>query len=422
MLVAVGLNHQTSPVALRERVAFAREQVAPAVAALRAEPGIEEVALLSTCNRTELYCSVASDRRGRPRAFLAESQGVEPGQIDEYLYQHEDGAAVRHLYRVAAGLDSAVLGEPQILGQVKEAYQLSRGAGGLGPSLERLFQNGFSVAKRIRTETRIGASPVSVAYAGVRLATRVFGDLSRITALLVGAGDTIELSARHLAQSGVRRMLVANRTYANAETLAAEFDAQPLRLADLPRHLAEADLVICSTASREPILTRDQVAAALVERRRRPMLLIDLAVPRDIEASVATLDDIFLYGVDDLAQVVNDSLRSRQEAAQEAELIVDLQVEHYLDWWRAYHGHGALKHLRELATRERDGLLARARSELGHGRDPDEVLARFAHALTNKLLHVPSANLRNAALRGDQELLRAAERLFAGQSRTDPDA
>ena len=419
-LVALGLNHQTAPVALRERVAFSREALPDALRALRQIPGVSEAALISTCNRSEIYAVLEPGAQAGAREFLARAHGLAAQNLDEFLYCHEDGAAVRHLYRVASGLDSMVLGEPQVLGQVKEAYQCARAAGALGPALERLFQSSFAVAKRVRTDTRIGASPVSVAYAAVRLASRVFGDFRRVTALLVGAGDTIELAARHLNDSGIGRLVVANRTYANAEALAQTFGAQPLRLAELGRHLAEADLVVCSTASRTPIITREQVEAALELRRRRPMLFIDLAVPRDVEATVAELPDVFLYGIDDLGDVIADSLRSRQEAAREGELIVDLQLEHYLSWWRGYDRHGALKKLREHAERERDAIVARARAELAHGRAPGEVMDRLAHALTNKLLHLPSINLRAAALRGDAELLRAAERLFGESTSEEP--
>ena len=308
-LLALGLNHQTSPVALRERVAFAPDALAPALESLRQRHGVGEAAIVSTCNRTELYCHAPAGSNEALSAFLAEAGGLGLSQLHEYLYLHEGDAAVRHLYRVAAGLDSMVLGEPQILGQVKQAYQVARSAGALGPALERLFQSSFAVAKRVRTDTRIGASPVSVAYAAVRLAERVFGKLERYTALLIGAGDTIELCARHLQQSGLRRMLVANRTVANAESLAAQFQGQALRLADVPQRLAETDLVIASTASRNPVLTRAMVEAALAQRRRRPMLLIDLAVPRDIEPTVSGLEDVFLYGIDDLAQVVAEGQR-----------------------------------------------------------------------------------------------------------------
>ena len=255
-LLALGLNHQSAPVALRERVAYARADALVALAQLRALPGVREAAIVSTCNRTELYCNVEGEGEARVRDWLTRDRGIAAQQLDEFLYRHEDAGAVRHLYRVATGLDSMVLGEPQILGQVKEAYHIGREAGSVRSALERLFQSAFAVAKRVRTDTRIGANPVSVAFAAVRLAQQVFADLRKCTVLTIGAGDTIELVARHLVQSGVGRMLVANRTLANAEALAERHDAQPIALADLSRHLHEADVVIASTASRDPVVSR----------------------------------------------------------------------------------------------------------------------------------------------------------------------
>lgn len=415
-LIALGLNHQTAPVALRERVAFSREEALAALAELHAEPGVQEAAILSTCNRTEIYCAVEATHRDVVRAWLDRRPGLGSASLEEFTYRYEDADAVRHLYRVATGLDSLLLGEPQILGQVKEAYHWAREAGTLRTTLERLFQNTFAVAKRVRTETRIGAHPVSVAFAAVRLAQQVFADLRQTCVLLIGAGDTIELVARHLAQSGVGRILLANRTLANAEALAARYGAQPLTLADLPRHLHEADVVIASTASREPVVTRAMVAEALKARRRKPMLLLDLAVPRDIEGDVAALDDVYLYTVDNLGAVIEENLRSRREAAREAEAIIDLQVEHYMEWSRALDGHGPLRALRAAGERSRDAALARAREFLAAGKPPEAALAFLATALTNRLLHAPTANLRAAAVRGDRELLRAAERLFQGAS------
>jgi glutamyl-tRNA reductase len=412
-LIVLGLNHQTAPVSLRERVAFDRETVPPALQALRGVDGVQEVAILSTCNRIELYANVREGREAAIIEWLHAHHGLTPPTLDEFLYRHEGPAAVRHLFRVATGLDSLVLGEPQILGQVKEAYHLARTAGTLASPLDRLFQNTFAVAKRVRTDTRIGANPVSVAFAAVRLAQHVFADLGRSTVLLVGAGDTIELAARHLVESGVNRMLVANRTLANAESLAVRFGAQAMPLAEIPGRLAEADVVIASTASREPIITRAQVAAALKARRRRPMLILDLAVPRDVEASTAELDHVFVYTVDDLTGVIEENLRSRREAAREAEAIIDLQVGHFMDWCRGLDGQGTLRAVRAGAERQRDAVLARARQMLEHGKPADEALAYLANTLTNKLIHAPSANLRAAALRGDADLLRAAERLFA---------
>jgi glutamyl-tRNA reductase len=305
-----------------------------------------------------------------------------------------------------------VLGEPQILGQVKDAYQAARSAGTLRSSMERLLQQTFAVAKRVRTDTRIGANPVSVAYTAVRLAEKLFANLSDACVLLIGAGETIELAARHLADSKVRRLIIANRSLENAQKLAANFSAYAIALGDLPKHLAEADIVISSTASREPILTRAMIEKAIEARRRRPMFLVDIAVPRDIEAGVAELDDVFLYTIDDLRRVIDENLRSRQAAAREAEALIDLQVEHYVAWRHALHTQNPLMHLRRDAEQHRDAVLTRAQQMLANGRDPQQALEFLANTLTNKLLHAPSASLRDAALRGDTELLRAATRLF----------
>jgi glutamyl-tRNA reductase len=411
-LLALGLNHQTAPVALRERVAIAPEAVLRALSELLAEPGVEEAALLSTCNRTEIYCQVEPGAEAAPARWLARHHGLGVEQLASYTYQHHDSDAVRHLFRVATGLDSMVLGEPQILGQVKEAYQQARAAQGLKAPLERLFQQGFAVAKRVRTDTRIGAHPVSVAFAAVRLAQNVFAALDQATVLLIGAGDTIELAARHLVDQKVKRLLVANRTLEHAQALASRFGGYALPLEELDRHLADADIVISATASREPVLRRAALERALKQRRHRPMFLLDLAVPRDIEPSASQLEDVYLYTVDDLEQVIEDNRRSRREAAEQAEAIIELQVEHYLQWWRASVKQDTLRQLRRQGESERDQVLARAREMLAQGRSPQQALDYLAHTLTNKLLHAPSANLRAAAMRGDQDLLHAAARLF----------
>jgi glutamyl-tRNA reductase len=419
-LIALGLNHQTAPLALRERVAFDAAALPAALAALRAQPGVSEAALVSTCNRTEIYAEVDPGGEDAPARWLARSQGLEDSALEAYLYRHTDADAVRHLFRVATGLDSMVLGEPQILGQVKEAWQAARAAGSLGNPLDRLFQLGFAVAKRVRTDTRIGAHPVSVAYAAVRLARQVFARLDQASVLLVGAGDTIELAAKHLADAKVQRLLVANRTLEHAQALAARHGGVALPLSELPRHLAEADIVISATASRAPVISRDDVAAALAARRHRPMFLLDLAVPRDIAPEVGTLADAYLYTVDDLEQVIEDNRASRREAAQQAEAIIELQVEHYLAWWRAQGRQDALRRLRADGEAARELALARARQELAQGATPDEVLQRLAHQLTNRLLHAPSSALRQAALDGDAELLRAAERIYGSQDEPGP--
>ena len=410
-LVALGLNHLTAPLDLREKVAFAPESTAQALSDLARQPGVNEALILSTCNRTELYVEVASGAETVPQRWLLDHHQLTERRIDEFLYRHEDNAAVRHLFRVATGLDSMVLGEPQILGQVKDAYQAARAVGTLHTPMERLLQQTFAVAKRVRTDTRIGANPVSVAFTAVRLAERLFANLNDACVLLIGAGETIELAARHLSESRVRRLIVANRSLENAQALAGRFGAYAIALADLPQHLAEADIVITSTASREPVLNRSMVEDAILARRHKPMFLVDIAVPRDIAADVAEVDDVFLYTIDDLKQVIDDNLRSRQIAAGEAEAIIELQVEHYLAWRRALDVHNPLTGLRSAAENQRAAALEKARQLLASGRTPEQALEFLAHSLTNKLLHAPSANLRAAALRGDVELLRAAEQL-----------
>ncbi|HVI25950.1 MAG TPA: glutamyl-tRNA reductase [Xanthomonadaceae bacterium] len=409
-LFALGLNHQTAPVHLRERVAFAEPALPQALAAIRALPGVQEAALLSTCNRTELYAIADGDGRALAEWLAAHADAGD--DLHAYLYHHRDEDAARHLFRVATGLDSLVLGEPQILGQVKQAWAAARGAGALGNQLDRLFQQAFVTAKRARTDTRIGANPVSVASAAVRLAQESFARPQDSVVLLVGAGETIELVARHLVQAQVKRLLIANRTLSHAQDLASRHGGVALPLTELDRHLGEADIVFSATASREPILRRAQVAAALASRKHRPMLLLDLAVPRDIAPDVAQLGDAFLYTVDDLEKVVEDNRRSRREAADAAEAIVDLQVARFRESLLASRHAEPLRRLRAHGEHARDTVLARARQQLARGHDPQAVLDFLAHTLTNRLLHAPTAALRQAAMQGDADLVRAAEKLF----------
>ncbi|RRU09048.1 glutamyl-tRNA reductase [Stenotrophomonas sp. 278] len=405
-LWVLGLNHQTAPVELRERASFGGDALPRALASLRDTPQVAEAVLLSTCNRTELYAVAES---GDALAQWLESHA---GQLQGYLYQHADADAVRHLFRVATGLDSMVLGEPQILGQVKDAWAVARDNGLLGQRLDRLFQQTFSVAKRARTDTRVGANPISVASTAVRLAQNSFARLEDSTVLLVGAGETIELAARHLSEGRVRRLLIANRTLAHAQELASRHGGVALPLTELERHLGEADVVFSATAAREPVITRTQVAAALKTRKHKPMLLFDLAVPRDIEATVGELQDAFLYTVDDLERAVEDNRRSRREAAAEAEAIIELQVARFVETLQASAHQAPLRQLRAYGEATRTEMLDKARQQLANGKSPEEVLELLAHGLTNRLLHPPTAALRAAALSGDTELTRAAERLF----------
>ncbi|MCF5944266.1 glutamyl-tRNA reductase, partial [Xanthomonas perforans] len=361
-LWVLGLNHQTAPVDLRERAAFAGDALPRALESLRALPQVSEAALLATCNRTELY-AMADEAHSLVNWLETHAPG-----LSGHLYQHREAEAVRHLFRVATGLDSMVLGEPQILGQVKDAWAVARAHGALGSGLDRLFQQTFSVAKRARTDTRVGANPVSVASTAVRLAQDSFARLNESTVLLIGAGETIELAAKHLSEGRVRRLLIANRTLAHAQTLASQHGGFALPLTDLERHLAEADVVFSATAAREPLVTRAQVEQALRTRKRKPMLLFDLAVPRDIEASVGELSDAYLYTVDDLERAVEDNRRGRREAADQAEAIIDLQVARYVETLQATARQAPLKRLRAFGDSTRDELLAKARQQLHNGK------------------------------------------------------
>ena len=409
-LFVLGINHQTAPVSLRERVAFAGDAIPAALDAMRGLPSVQEVALLSTCNRTELYA--VADDDGRALGDWLATHPDDAGDLHAYLYKHAEADAVRHLFRVATGLDSLVLGEPQILGQVKDAWAKARATGSLGNQLDRLFQHAFATAKRARTDTRIGANPVSVASTAVRLAQESFARLEDSTVLLIGAGETIELAARHLVQAKAKRLLIANRTLAHAQELATRHGGYALALAELDRHLAEADVVISATAARDPVVHKAQVAAALASRRHRPMLLLDLAVPRDIAADVAELKDVFLYTVDDLERAIEDNRRSRREAAAEAEAIVEVQVARFMETLAASSRTEPLKRLRSHGEAAKADALAKARQQLAAGTDPEAVLDFLAHALTNKLLHAPTVALREAALSGNAELARAADKLF----------
>jgi glutamyl-tRNA reductase len=407
-----GINHRSAPISLRERVAFSDADLPAALRDLRATCGVLEAAILSTCNRTELYCVVDVADNVAPVDWLLTHHGAAAHDLRPFLYHHPETEAVRHALRVACGLDSMVLGEPQILGQLKTAYQAASDGGTAGRVLNKLFQHAFHVAKKVRTDTAIGNSPVSVAFAAVRLAQQIHGDLHACTALLIGAGDTVELAAHHLTRQRLGRLLIANRTLERAQGLASRFGGYAMPLADLPRHLAEADIVISSTAARLPVLSRATVAAALQARRHRPMFLVDLAVPRDIEPAVAGLEDTYLYTIDDLQSVITENLRSRQAAALQAQEIIDLETHRFLEWTQQHDAVELLRQLRGRAETVRDELLAKAQQHLQQGTLPTEVLQQLASALTNRLLHAPTVVLKDAGIDGRDDLLRAAAELF----------
>lgn len=411
-LLTLGLNHTTAPVAIRERLAFGPDIVVGALRSLCALNPINEGVILSTCNRTELYCRSSSDFSDALIAWVSEFHGLVPEDIAPYLYQHTDTAAVRHLLRVASGLDSLVLGEPQILGQVKAAFQTARDAGATGKVLSRLFQHSFGTAKQVRTDTAIGNSPVSVAFAAVSLARQIFTELSEQTALLIGAGETVELAARHLNQHGLGHMIVANRTVQAAHDLAEQFDGFAIGLTEIQNHLADADIVISSTASPLPVLGKGAVERALKRRKHRPIFMVDIAVPRDIEPEVSELSDIYLYTVDDLREVIQEGVQSRRDAAAKADELIAFQVDEFMSWLRSLDAVHLIQDYRKHGEEVRDRVLIKAKRQLLAGRPPEEVLEFLANTLTNKLLHTPSAQLLEAGREGQRDLLDAANALF----------
>ncbi len=411
-LLTIGLNHNTAPLALREAVAFTEPQLPEGLQTLTALPGIEEGAILSTCNRTEIYAVAEGDTAPPLGDWLCRQRKLESSRLTPYLYTHSGRDSVRHTLRVAAGLDSMILGEPQILGQMKQAYHKARVAHTAGPLLSRMFQHAFSVAKLVRSSTSIGANPVSVAYAAVRLAQQIFSDFGSRTAMLIGAGDTIELAARHLHDNGMGRMIFANRSIERAQLLASQYHGYAIRLDEIDKHLAEADMVISATGSEQLILPIAAVRQALQLRKRRPMFLVDLAVPRDIDPAVTELEDAYLYTVDDLRNVIEDNLRSRREAATAAEAIISERTEEFMAWMHSRSATGTINSLRRQAERERDAVLERARRLLAQGKPIDEVLDYIGSTLTNKLMHAPTSRLRQAGPEEQRRLLETTRRLF----------
>ncbi|MCC2638152.1 MAG: glutamyl-tRNA reductase [Moraxellaceae bacterium] len=399
-LLALGINHKTASLDLREKVAFTPDTLADALRAALREAGVNEIAILSTCNRTEFYGQVEGACGESLLAWLAQSRQLPLGEISGCVYQYENEEAVRHMMRVAAGLDSMVLGEPQILGQLKDAYMQAAAAGTLGPALERLFQATFSAAKQVRTDTAIGANPVSVAFAAVQLGRQIFADLRDTEALLIGAGEMIELVGKHLYEQGVTKITVANRTLSRGFELAQKFNGRAISLEDIPEALVTTDIVISSTASPLPILGKGMVERALKKRRHKPVFMVDIAVPRDIEPEVAELDDVYLYSVDDLQSVVEVNLRSRQEAAVAAENIVTARAAQFMTQKREQGAAGLVVAYRHRVEVLRAQEVERALAALRKGQAPEEALERLSRTLANKLLHAPSIAIKKAAADG----------------------
>lgn len=415
-LLTVGLNHHTAPLSIREAVAFPAEQFASALDDFLRLPQIREGAILSTCNRTELYAIVDDEAShaddGGLREWLCRQRGLEPETLSGCFYVHHGREVVRHSMRVASGLDSMILGEPQILGQMKDAYRSAQAARGAGPLLTRLFEHSFTVAKAVRSRTDIGANPVSVAYAGVSLARQIFTDVSASSAMMIGAGETIELTARYLAEIGVSRMIFANRSLERAQELATHYHGYAVALEDIPLHLAEADLLISSTAAPGYLVRAKELKTALKRRRRKPMFVLDLAVPRDIEPASAKFEDIYLYSVDDLQSVIDDNKRSRAAAAEQADQIIASRIDEYLEWVDSRQATDTIRAMRDAAENRRAEVMAQARRRLARGDDVEAVLEFASRRLTNKLMHEPSAALRKAVGARQQRLLGPARELF----------
>lgn len=409
-LFAFGINHQTAPLAIREQVAFHAESMEQALRDLVSHSPVKEAAILSTCNRTEIYCN--TQQPDSAIHWLADFHKLKPQVIEPYLYTLPQDEAVKHAFRVASGLDSMVLGEAQILGQMKQAVRSAEQAGTLGLLLHKLFQRTFSVAKEVRTSTEIGASSVSMAAASVRLAERIFPSLHEQNILFIGAGEMIELCATHFAAQKPRHITVANRTLERARQLSIRFNGTAITLNDLPEHLAEADIVITSTASPLPILGKGMVERAIKVRRHKPIFMVDLAVPRDIEAEVGDLDDVFLYTVDDLSHVVQDGIGSRQAAVVQAEAIIDSSVDSFMHWMESRELVPTIRALRDHAERFRRHEIERAQKLLAKGEDPQQVIEALSRALTNKFLHIPSHALNHVTSEERDELVALLTRLY----------
>jgi len=423
-LLTLGLNHTTAPLAVRERVAFVPEEVCMTIGRLReklSEPAggrVSEAAIVSTCNRTELYCAADEPERAQLalQEFVAAEKQLSLDELQRHTYVLPQASAVRHAFRVASGLDSMVLGEPQILGQMKQAEKLARSAGGLGLMLNHLFQRTFAVAKEVRTTTEIGTQSVSMAAAAVRVAQRIFGNLSGEHILFVGAGEMVELTATHFAAQHPKSITVANRTLERAQALAHRFHANAVKLSELPDTIARYDIVVSCTASSLPIIGLGMIERAIKSRRRKPMFIVDLAVPRDVEPEVSRLDDVYVHTVDDLGRIVQTGSESRQAAVAQAEAIIESRVRDFEEWIKARRAVPVIQDLRTRADALRRRELERALKQLARGEAPESVVEHLSQALTNKFLHDPMSTLREAGDDAEHARLQALLARFYSHS------
>jgi len=412
-LLSLGINHQTAPVDIREKVAFAPDAMGKALVELQELAAVNETVIVSTCNRTEIYCDTSSNSGDAISNWLSNFHGMSSEALSPYLYQHTDQEVARHLFRVASGLDSMVLGEPQILGQLKQSFDQARIGNSIDAILGRLFQHSFNVAKRVRTDTEIGSHPVSVAFTAVNLSKQIFGNLDELQALLIGAGETIELVARHLRSQKIGSMVIANRSLKNAAQLAKEVDALAVQISDVPEQLVDADIVISSTASQLPILGKGATESALKQRKRRPIFMVDLAVPRDIESQVGELEDIYLYTVDDLMHVIDKNQRTRELAAEAAQEIINLEVTNFEQWLRTHQSADQIRQLRDNAEVIKQQCIERVLTQFQKDNDAEKALLRLANTLTNKMLHGPTIEMRKALKSDDQATIRFIQSLIS---------
>lgn len=411
-LFVLGISHQTAPVAIRERLAFTRDELPEALRELRRRPGVRECAILSTCNRTELYLEGNNNTAETAVDWLHRWHRLAPAELHSHLYRKTGAECVAHLIEVTAGMESMVIGEPQIGGQVKRAWATAREQKCLAARLDRMFQHAFAAAKRVRSETGIGHNPVTLPFAALKLARQIFGELGELRAALVGAGEMVTECAEHFRSSGLKGMMILNRTRQTAEVLARKYGADAYSLDELDTVLPEADVVVSSTASDTPVLGTAAFRRALKRRRHRPMFVLDLAVPRDVEPSAGELSDVYLYTVDDLQAIVAAGVDRRGRAMKQGAAIVAEEADTFSRWLNLTDADGALKAIRARAEDDQQRLLTQARQELAAGKEPEEVMKRLAHRLSNSLLHTPSVRLREAAENADEKLLEAAEYFF----------
>jgi glutamyl-tRNA reductase len=409
-LLVCGINHKTAALPLREKLSFDSSMLQEPLQELKYHLKLSEAAILSTCNRTEIYAQIHDHEP--LYQWLGDKCQLHHAELMQSLYTYVNEDAVRHIIKVACGLDSMLVGEAQVLGQMKTAYQVAQKEGMLGSTLQRLFQYVFAVTKEVRGKTGIGASPVSIAYAAVTLAKRIFTDLKQSTVMLIGAGEMIELAARYFSDQKVKNIFVVNRTYARAELIAKKYDAKAVTLAHMPDFLAESDIIVSATASPLPVIGKGMIERTLKKRKHRPMCMVDLAIPRDIEPEIAKLDDVFLYDLDDLQTLISSNLENRQHSAKEATLLIELHVMHFMKWLRSLDSVSVIRRLREKVMTTRDQELSKALQMLAQGKSAEIVMQRLAHAITNKFLHEPTIALRQAAYDGQLEFIDSLQRLF----------